>query len=171
MSTCYLHTAKTESRKLPRLSFWIASAVLLGGCVPLPMPGSIEGGISDEAVRRIQPGTTTRADVLSMLGNPAERLENDSAFVFEWWQSYGSVAFVTGGPGAAGPVATTGQVGCHALAIQFGPDGVVTRAKVIHSKKKTSTVWFSIDMPRPSCTSELAAEVKAWLDEPPKNPP
>lgn len=170
MSACRQQTAKTEPGRRRRFSFWVVWLVLLAGCVPLPMPGSVEGGISDEAVRRIQPDTTTRADVLLMLGNPAERLENDSAFVFEWLQSYGSVAFVTGGPGAAGPVATTGQVGCHALAIQFGPDGVVTRANIIHSKKKTSTVWFSIDLPRPSCTSELAAEVKAWLDEPAKNP-
>lgn len=145
----------------------------LAGC-PVPIPGSVHRGITEETIRRIEPGTFTRADVILLLGNPESRIESDSAFVYSWGRSHGGVIFI--GPFRGAPAGVTAAESCHSLAIQFAPDGVVARVKIFHGKTTVEGAVFVLPgvevksgpMGRAySCTSaELWSEIKAWLDEP-----
>ena len=174
MSFDHCPIAVAHLRGIARLSA-VLVLVLLTGC-PVPIPGSVRGEIRDETIRRIEPGATTRADVLLLLGDPDQRMENDSAFAFSWWQGYGGAIFI--GPFRGYPGGATAGEGCHALAIQFTSDGTVARTNVFHGRTSVSgAAWFFPGVGTESgsgtriCTPyEFSDEIKAWLDEPAKRP-
>ena len=94
----------------------------LSGCIIIPTPshGGV-GVIPGETIESFEPGTTTRTDVLLRVGDPAERLQEDRFFVYEWERVHWYIA-VDGGYG--GPINIP-----HYLWLKFMPDGRVKRVK------------------------------------------
>ena len=100
--------------------------LIAGGCLIVPTPG--HGGVgvvTKEAVELLEPGKTTRADVVLRLGDPAERLEWDRFFVYKWQRIHGyfiwAVPYVTLG---AAPIENA-----HYLALEFTVDNRLKRFK------------------------------------------
>lgn len=69
----------------------ILVGIILTGCITIPIPAGAYGKerayrwpISDERVRSLQPGTSTRVDVLLSLGAPDVSLEGDRYFLYQW---------------------------------------------------------------------------------------
>ena len=100
----------------------------LSGCIIIPTPshGGV-GVITKETIESFEPGKTMRADILLTLGDPAERLEEDRFFVYQWKRIHGY--FFAGG-GYTGVGATL--LATHSLGIEFTPDHQLKRVKVIH---------------------------------------
>ena len=122
----------------------LAAAITTGGCpFVLPTPGVQENAPASEVVQAIKPQTTTRTDVLMMLGDPNFRLEDDRYFVYDWTEIHAiyGVAMPWGDPIAAG----VGSLG--ALAMEFAPDGRVARVKQFgrpDRKNAESDLWGDI---------------------------
>ena len=93
----------------------------LSGCMLIPTP-SVSGYsvITNKSIESLEPGKTTRADVLLKLGEPGERLENDRIFVYHWVH----VAGYGMGPNDAGSIKND-----HYLGLEFGPDSRLKRVK------------------------------------------
>jgi outer membrane protein assembly factor BamE (lipoprotein component of BamABCDE complex) len=103
----------------------VLTGVGLGGCILIPTP-SVSGYsvITNKTIESLEPGKTTRADVLLILGEPGERLEDDRIFVYHWEQvaGFGMV-----------PTSLTND---HYLALEFRPDN---RLKLV---KEFSGDWL-----------------------------
>jgi len=87
---------------LGRMALVTLTTLGSSGCIIIPTPshGGV-GLITKETIESIEPGKTTRADILLRLGDPAERLEEDRLFKYTWkeiqsYMVYG-VPYVTGG--------------------------------------------------------------------------
>jgi len=101
-----------------RMVLLVLTGVGLGGCILIPTPSVVGYSvITDKTIESLEPGKTTRADVLLKLGEPGERLENDRIFVYHWEQVAGF---------GIGPTALTND---HYLALEFGPDKRLKRVK------------------------------------------
>jgi hypothetical protein len=125
-----------------------AAAMMSGGCpFFIPTPGVQENAPAAEVVQAIKPQTTTRTDVLMMLGDPNFRLEEDRYFVYDWNELHAiyGLAMPWGDPIAAG----VGGLG--ALAMEFAPDGRVARVKQFSRPD------------RKNAESELWGEIRAWM--------
>lgn len=104
--------------------------ITVSGCpFVLPTPGVQSHAPSPEAVLRIEPGVTTRIDVLMTLGEPDRRVEEDRYFVYEWSETHAVVGVIVGGGYQAGVLGTAELGDRNALALEFGPDARVTRVK------------------------------------------
>jgi len=103
--------------------------IAVSGCpFILPTPGVQKGAPSQDLVLRIEPGVTTRTDVLMTLGEPDRRLEEDRYFVYEWSRTHAIVGVVVAG-GYQADVLGAALGDRKALALEFGPDARVTRVK------------------------------------------
>lgn len=150
----------------------MALTSLLGGCVPVPILPSDRFLITDERIRSIQPGQTTRTDVLLMLADPYSRGEQDTSFVYRWVKGGGGVGGLLGLPGAvaAGHYVTER---CHDLAIQFDGAGRVARLKVFEGKALGRSDFglargdSSSARGNTHCDPGLADAVESWLKETP----
>jgi len=101
-----------------RMVLLVLTGVGLGGCILIPTPSVVGYSvITDKTIESLEPGKTTRADVLLKLGEPGERLEDDRIFVYHWEQVAGF---------GIGPTALTND---HYLALEFGPDKRLKRVK------------------------------------------
>jgi outer membrane protein assembly factor BamE (lipoprotein component of BamABCDE complex) len=100
----------------------LAGVGLIGCSILIPTP-SIVGysEITNKTIESLEPGKTTRADVLLKLGEPGERLKNDRIFVYYWKQVAGFGMI----PTALGASFTND----HYLAFEFGPDNRLKRVK------------------------------------------
>jgi outer membrane protein assembly factor BamE (lipoprotein component of BamABCDE complex) len=100
----------------------LAGVGLIGCSILIPTP-SIVGysEITNKTIESLEPGKTTRADVLLKLGEPGERLKNDRIFVYHWQQvaSFGMIPTALGGS----------MTNDHYLAFEFGPDNQLKRVK------------------------------------------
>jgi outer membrane protein assembly factor BamE (lipoprotein component of BamABCDE complex) len=85
------------------------------------------GVITEETIESFEPGKTTRTDILLRLGDPAERLEEDRFFVYQWKRIHGYFFAGGGYKGVAGELSAM-----HSLGIEFTPDNRLKRVKVIH---------------------------------------
>ncbi len=56
----------------PRLVLILLAGILLSGCVQFSNQRGIEVGWQDEVVARLEKGSSTRADVLALLGPPSQ---------------------------------------------------------------------------------------------------
>ena len=83
---------------LGRMVLLALTGLGLSGCIIIPTPshGGV-GVIAKETIESFEPGKTTRADILLRLGEPAERLEEDRFFVYQWKRIHGY--FFAGGMG------------------------------------------------------------------------
>ncbi|HMK14382.1 MAG TPA: hypothetical protein VK460_05155 [Burkholderiales bacterium] len=101
-----------------RIILLVLTGVELGGCMFIPTP-SVSGYsvITDKTINSLEPGKTTRADILLKLGEPGERLGDDRIFVYHWEQVAG-IGMV--------PTSLTND---HYLALEIGPDNRLKRVK------------------------------------------
>ena len=146
----------------------VATAVaLLAGCIPIPTPGWVEGEIPAATIAAIEPGKTTRADVLLALGDPEERVVGDTGFVYPWTEVLGTVSFWTGAPVAAPVAGVRGDV-CHKLVVQFRPTGEVARVKHFEGQTSYPSWVLGADTGDPgSCTDPaLSKRIEEWLATP-----
>ena len=132
---------------LGRMVLLALTGLGLSGCIIIPTPshGGV-GVITEETIESFEPGKTTRADILLRLGDPAERLEEDRFFVYQWKRIHGY--FVAGG-GYSGVAATL--LATHSLGIEFTPDNRLKRVKVIHP-------WLALTEKRSSLEEWMAEE-------------
>ena len=88
---------------LGRMVLLALTGLGLSGCIIIPTPshGGV-GVITEETIESFEPGKTTRADILLRLGDPAERLEEDRFFVYQWKRIHGY--FFAGGATRASPL-------------------------------------------------------------------
>jgi len=114
----------------------VLAAALLAGCIvlPVPTPPIGQGLVSDDAVKSITPGATTRIDVLLALGEPTESEQSDRFLAYDWKESHLSIVVAAG----AGPYGVVGGApiwGYRCLALEFDPQGTVTRVARLHRDK------------------------------------
>jgi hypothetical protein len=69
-----------------RIPGWIAIVLMtiVSGCIIIPTPPIGINEIPAERLKVVHPGTTTRIDVLMVLGNPDERRLEDQVFLYRW---------------------------------------------------------------------------------------
>jgi hypothetical protein len=93
----------------PRAAVLLA-ALSLPGCLVLPVPtpehGLVSGTgiVSEEETRLLEPGRTTRADVLLHFGQPALSRCQEQVLVYHWAVAHGWLIVAVGGPYAAAVV-------------------------------------------------------------------
>ena len=105
-----------------RMVLLVLTGVGLSGCILIPTPSVVGYSvITNKSIESLEPGKTTRADVLLKLGEPGERLEDDRIFVYHWEQvtGFGMV------PTALGGTITND----HYLGLEFRPDNRLKRVK------------------------------------------
>ena len=105
-----------------RMVLLVLTGVGLSGCFLIPTPSVVGYSvIPNKTIESLEPGKTTRADVLLKLGEPSERLEDDRVFVYHWEQvaGFGMV------PTALGGTITND----HYLGLEFGRDNRLKRVK------------------------------------------
>lgn len=152
------------------MAAWTAGAALwLGACVPIPVPGSVSGGIPATTQTAITPGTSTRADVLLLLAEPAERGEGDRYFLYSSSRTHGTLLFVALLYYPL-PVGEISGHSCFHLAIVFDASGTVSKIRAFQGKTQPqSSTLLDWDSGRPTvCRSDadLRQAVTAWLAEP-----
>jgi outer membrane protein assembly factor BamE (lipoprotein component of BamABCDE complex) len=126
----------------------VLGCLLLAGCpivVPLPDPRHGAGVIPPEVQKELSPGTTTRTEVLLLLGNPLDRFEDDRFFVYSWKEAHAVTGLLT-------PIGVLGLPDLgdeHRLALEFRRDGVLRRVQTFGSA-------FEFD-------SEDRAALESWM--------
>ncbi len=110
------------------LGVLLAAGALLGstGCLVWPFPTgdllSGRGRILPEYASPLEPGQTTREDVLLRLGEPDVVLDGGSVFIYQWTEVRGFVAF--GGHGTAVAIPIPGH---RDLRLEFDAQGRLIR--------------------------------------------
>ena len=104
-----------------RMVLLVLMGVGLSGCFLIPTPSVVGYSvITDKSIESLEPGKTTRADVLLKLGEPGERLEGDRIFVYHWVHVTGFGVM----PTDMGTITHD-----HYLGLEFGPDNRLKRVK------------------------------------------
>ncbi|RMF21982.1 MAG: hypothetical protein D6760_08375 [Deltaproteobacteria bacterium] len=111
------------------------ASLAIAGCVVVPVitpeHGLLagHGAIEQAEAVRLEPGETTREDVLLRFGEPSASLDGDRVFVYHWQTALGYVLWLVGGPGqAAGGAAPIARD--RVLLLEFGDDGILLRRKL-----------------------------------------
>ena len=95
------------------------------GCVLIPLPehGLVFGlgEISESAADALQPGVTTREDVLLSFGEPAESSDDQKTLVYYWSVWAGVIATYGGG---------NGYTRNYSYFLDFDDDGVLVRSEL-----------------------------------------
>jgi hypothetical protein len=103
--------------------------VFVNCCIIVPTPShGGTGVITEETVVSLRPETSTRADVLHLLGDPAYT-EKDHRFFVYWWEETNAYIIPLGGP-AFGPSPVTKS---RHLVFEFSPDNHLKRLEFIDS--------------------------------------
>jgi len=149
---------------------WTAASVLwLGACAPIPVPGSVSGAIPAATQSAIQPGSSTRADVLLQLAEPAERGEGDRYFLYSSNRTHGTLLFVALLYYPV-PLGEISGHSCFHLAIVFDAGGTVSKIRAFQGQTQPqSSTIFSWNSGMPSVCrtdAELRQAVAAWFAEP-----
>lgn len=174
MNAVQLNVLSAAASSFARLACLALLPLLLGACVVIPMPNpndfvGTHKGVPDSVVRGIQPGTTTRADILLQLSEPWIRGTGDGYFVYSWVESLGgggAVAALLIYPvgGLVGGVVETG-LKCHCLVIQFSDLGQVERLTVL------SDEGTAVDVTVFPCPGKRLQEaIQQWLAQSPARP-
>jgi len=119
------------------LSILIVCTLAMSGCMAGMFP-TIEhrssrtgtrGEIPVKSIDFIQPGTTTRADVILALGEPDLVLDDDKWFAYRWVMTSGYwFVFVYAGYSGGGSMNECAKT--YGLLIEFDDRGIVNRFKV-----------------------------------------
>lgn len=120
-----LRRCRSPAGRFVRICVWGCAILLtsIAGCILVPTPPIGINEIPAEQLKAVQPGRTTRTDVLMALGVPDERLREDRVFIYRWnrLRAVGGI----GGAGAGVPIAIDDRF---AFAIEFDREGRVIRA-------------------------------------------
>lgn len=106
-------------------------ALALAGCLAVPVPlgeGYVSAGreVTDRQQARLAPGSTTRAEVLAVLGEPSATWDEEGIVVYDWDRVRMVVLWVLAGAGrAAGGVLELPEH--HLLLLRFDAAGVLRR--------------------------------------------
>jgi outer membrane protein assembly factor BamE (lipoprotein component of BamABCDE complex) len=114
----------------PRAAGLAAAAALplLAGCVPLPILAhdtSLRANVSARLPIAVEPGRTTRADLLLALGEPDGAAPDDAWMAWTAARSQGGVLAVFGGRGGGGALAVE-RVEYRRLRVRFDAAGRVS---------------------------------------------
>ena len=113
------------------IRIWLPFLLVFGSqaCVVIPVPESkvLSGRrIVDAELSFLQPGVTTKADVIRHLGEPTVFWEDERIFAYDWKMLQAVMPWVIGGPYSA--VAGVEMIGKkYILLIQFDQDDRLTR--------------------------------------------
>ena len=118
---------------------WIVLPVIsvaLIGCLYIPMAehGLLSGRamIRQADIDALEPGKTTRADVLLKFGDPAERFDDDEYFCYRWVRVRGVLIFWD--PGVFGDDIGDAEFGkTHYFCAQFSPENLLVRGEHIEA--------------------------------------
>jgi len=129
------------------LALLLATTGLLSGCLVVPHKATLLHGteVPEAATRTLQPGTTSREDVLHLLGRPTTMEDGERFFFYHWTMS--SVLIVAGGEGGAGggEIPTQRRFVC----LEFDPAGRLVRwarvadGALFKSEAKTIKAWIA----------------------------
>lgn len=102
----------------------LAACAMAGGCV-IPTPGAdmarSRDSLDEDDVAFVQPGVTTRRDVLRALGEPSFAARDESAMCWCWVRLHAVVVFASPGGGGGGfPISDH-----ESLVVTFHADGTV----------------------------------------------
>ncbi len=143
--------------KLASFLVWSALAAALSGCLYIPTPQhsllSGRGMIDEETTRGFRAGTTTRGEVLLLLGEPDATFKNQSVFLYTWTRTQGYL--VVGGYGK-GEIVAVGKT--TVLLLEFGEHNYLKRHEYLSpgffsSPVSKATEWLS-EGPMPAGLSE-----------------
>jgi outer membrane protein assembly factor BamE (lipoprotein component of BamABCDE complex) len=131
----------------------LIAAGAVSGCIILPTPVHLGlGVITEEAVKSLKPGETSRAQVLLMFGAPADRYEEDRFFVYTFERIHGYLVLFCclsyQGGGVGGGVAPMKKA--HYLALEFTPPGRLRQQAFFEEP------WFGKDRDK---------DVQQWMKE------
>src|SRR5262245_16576045 len=124
---------KTKSRRsnamvmVGGMALMALTGLALSGCLIIPTPthGGV-GVIPEETIGSFELGTTTRADVLLRVGDPAKRLQGDRSCVYEWERIHAyPIAYALFG----GAVVDINRP--HYRGLEFTPEDRVKRVKTL----------------------------------------
>jgi len=122
---------------------------VVGGCLYIPTPrygGGAGHQISDYSIKALEPGTTSRADVLLSLGEPMGRYEDDRFFFYTWEVGKGILIVAWPGGGAGKPIFDEQM-----LALEFGADKRLIQVNLLH----------------PVASISLQKQMEAWVKNSP----
>lgn len=121
---------------LVRSSVLAALIVQLAGCLVVPTPehGLVKGRgkVAKQDLEGLQPGVTTRADVLLLFGEPDAVRYDESVFAYNWEVLQGYWAVATMGGAGAAPYTDK-----HGLFLEFDEEGLLVRFG------HESSIWVS----------------------------
>ncbi len=104
----------------------VITMAVISSCVYIPTPEHLllseRAVISNKAIKSLEPGKTTRAEVLLLFGDPTNRHQQDRFFVYSWELVHGYLLVY--GVGLAGAPSNL-----HYLCCEFTPDNLLRRFK------------------------------------------
>lgn len=104
----------------------VITMAVISSCVYIPTPEhflvSERAVISNKAIKSLEPGKTTRAEVLLLFGDPTSRYDQDRFFVYSWELIHGYLLVYQ--VGLAG-----GGTKLHYLCCEFTPENLLRRFK------------------------------------------
>ena len=82
----------------------VAAILMLSGCIAVPLPsgefGAVDGNeVVDLELSKLQLGTSTKTEVISILGQPTIDINEYTAFVYAWLMNEHNLVVVTYGMG------------------------------------------------------------------------
>ena len=117
------HLNGDQVNSLVILTIFFMILLFNSSCVYVPLPAhdltSQKGVIDDELIESLEPGETTREDLLLLLGAPDTQYEHDRYFIYEWEATEG--AFVAAGGGG------DFIVNAHYFCVEFDEDNRIKR--------------------------------------------
>ena len=123
------------------------------GCVMAPIPtqehhrDDLPGrtNITTEAIDALQPGLTTRQEVLLKLGTPDGVFEQERTFVYLWSKCAGYFSWFMYAGMAAGSAGTEPVGKGYALIMEFDHSGVFQRHRIVSKNNWVDWAGPSID--------------------------
>lgn len=101
--------------------------LLLGGCIPLYIPPF--GSISPERLGEIKVGSTTRQQVIDLLGEP-DKLKHENFLVYDLYSSKGHLLFAVGGFPQAALIPVPLDTKYYRVLLEFDSKAVVKRYEI-----------------------------------------
>ena len=143
----------TPGRRRGMTVAWFALATVAPGCVIIPVPtpehstASSRAFIEERELAQIQPGKTTREEILLRYGAPDAAFKDQQLFLYSWDRIVTYLVIATVGRGGVDVLAGREQI----LFIEFGEDNIVRRLALKEgmSLDKDSVLrQFEADQPR-----------------------
>ena len=79
--------------RIERAGLIAVVALLLAGCIPVPVPWAEDPAHHRDNVEWLQIGTSTRDRAVKILGEPLMTAEGGRYSVYRWWEDRGKLVF------------------------------------------------------------------------------